>query len=588
MVTVGEVCDDGNTASDDGCRGDCLSDETCGNGTPDVAAGEACDWGTAICTTPSPFAAWSGKECTTADGKAHCDADAGTCGFGNLDYTADYCRGDCQLPKCGDEVLDTGEGCDDGMGRGNPAILDSLDSADTCPNGPEVALAGMDCKIRNVCGDAIPLLFDSSADCVGDCPTTMQLCDSGGGSFTYSGGFPGLGAPKTCKGNPLLYCSIDADCGAAGPCGRSDTVANACRMSCTPAGCGDDTVDTGESCDEGASVCFGGTYSGACSTVAGNTSCITGGGACGDAAGGDYGANCTNPANCNHDVTGGACRSNCALPTCGDGAVDPGEACDNGANNGVTGTCTSTCTLNTCGDGEVLGGEQCDDGNAVITDACHWCWNNTCGNGIQNVGVEACDDGNAVNGDGCDVGCVVTGCGNGVVTAGELCDDGNTVGGDGCSPACGLEVCGDGDVDTAVGESCDDGNLSDGDGCGSNCCADPTIGYVNMGDKEAAVECNLDALDADVAAVPPIPEKPLSKRAANLRKRVDQAFDLIPSAKACGKLKSASNLANGMRRLADNKADRGQISAAEHLRLNSDLNVLIGWFAEIRGELGCL
>lgn len=38
-----EVCDDGNNASGDGCASDCLSDESCGNGILDVAAGEQCD-----------------------------------------------------------------------------------------------------------------------------------------------------------------------------------------------------------------------------------------------------------------------------------------------------------------------------------------------------------------------------------------------------------------------------------------------------------------------------------------------------------------------------------------------------------------
>jgi cysteine-rich repeat protein len=42
-VEPGEVCDDGNTASGDGCRGDCLSDENCANGILD--AGETCDDG---------------------------------------------------------------------------------------------------------------------------------------------------------------------------------------------------------------------------------------------------------------------------------------------------------------------------------------------------------------------------------------------------------------------------------------------------------------------------------------------------------------------------------------------------------------
>ena len=43
IVEPGEVCDDGNQLSRDGCRSDCRSDETCGNGVVDEA--ETCDDG---------------------------------------------------------------------------------------------------------------------------------------------------------------------------------------------------------------------------------------------------------------------------------------------------------------------------------------------------------------------------------------------------------------------------------------------------------------------------------------------------------------------------------------------------------------
>jgi cysteine-rich repeat protein len=72
IVDEGEVCDDGNNISGDGCRSDCLSDETCGNGLVDHAVGEVCD------STPG-------------------------------------CAPDCMsILGCGDGVLDEGEQCDDG------------------------------------------------------------------------------------------------------------------------------------------------------------------------------------------------------------------------------------------------------------------------------------------------------------------------------------------------------------------------------------------------------------------------------------------------------------------------------------------
>ena len=39
----------------------------------------------------------------------------------------------------------------------------------------------------------------------------------------------------------------------------------------------------------------------------------------------------------NSDTTPGACRTTCVNARCGDGVTDPGEACDNGASNSDTG-----------------------------------------------------------------------------------------------------------------------------------------------------------------------------------------------------------------------------------------------------------
>ena len=76
----------------------------------------------------------------------------------------------------------------------------------------------------------------------------------------------------------------------------------------------------------------------------------------------------------------------------------------------------------------------------------------TCGNGAVE-GPEGCDDGNLVPGDGCSAVCgVETGytcagspsvcsalCGDGIVAAGESCDDANNNNGDGCSAVCSVD-----------------------------------------------------------------------------------------------------------------------------------------------------
>ncbi len=58
----------------------------------------------------------------------------------------------------------------------------------------------------------------------------------------------------------------------------------------------------------------------------------------------------------------------------------------------------------------------------------------TCGNGALDAN-EECDDGNNADGDGCSANCKTI-CGDGKVAGKEECDDGNNKDGDGCSAAC--------------------------------------------------------------------------------------------------------------------------------------------------------
>ncbi|MCX4239705.1 hypothetical protein [Paraliomyxa miuraensis] len=57
-------------------------------------------------------------------------------------------------------------------------------------------------------------------------------------------------------------------------------------------------------------------------------------------------------------------------PSCGNGVVDEGEACDLGFGNGPEGPCRSDCQAPRCGDGVPDEGERCDDGNDDEADAC--------------------------------------------------------------------------------------------------------------------------------------------------------------------------------------------------------------------------
>jgi cysteine-rich repeat protein len=114
------------------------------------------------------------------------------------------------------------------------------------------------------------------------------------------------------------------------------------------------------------------------------------------------------------------------------------------------------CNLS-CGNGAYDDGEECDDGDLVDGDGCDSnCRITACGNDIVTTG-ETCDDGNVAGGDGCRSDCTIEACGDAIVDPGEDCDDGNTLDGDCCSSACGSEngqPCSDGDLCT-TGDTCD-------------------------------------------------------------------------------------------------------------------------------------
>jgi cysteine-rich repeat protein len=85
-------------------------------------------------------------------------------------------------------------------------------------------------------------------------------------------------------------------------------------------------------------------------------------------------------------------ESESAGDNCGNGVVDPGEACDDG-NTNEDDACTSACTEPFCGDGIPSGNEACDDGNVSSNDAClNDCKFAICGDAFVHAGVEQCDE----------------------------------------------------------------------------------------------------------------------------------------------------------------------------------------------------
>ena len=147
IMDAGEVCDDGDVISGDGCSGDCRSLETCGNGIVDVVKGEACDDGNRE----------QGDRC-------HNDCKPPRCGDGILDLqngeacdlaaansnAADAsCRVDCQLRRCGDAVKDNNEICDDGNVVGADGCSADCQSNEICGNGYRDVVRGEQCDDVN-------------------------------------------------------------------------------------------------------------------------------------------------------------------------------------------------------------------------------------------------------------------------------------------------------------------------------------------------------------------------------------------------------------------------------------------------------
>ncbi len=113
---AGEVCDDGNVASGDGCSADCRSKETCGNGILD--AGEVCERNDPLCTADCRSSGVCGNG--IRDPNEECDD-------GNPNGS-DWCVA-CKLAVCGDgeqrvswSLSRPAEACDDG----------NTDSCGTC------------------------------------------------------------------------------------------------------------------------------------------------------------------------------------------------------------------------------------------------------------------------------------------------------------------------------------------------------------------------------------------------------------------------------------------------------------------------
>ncbi len=498
VITMSEVCDDGNTAAGDGCDATCALESgfQCVSGPP---AGQ--------CTTTGPgsVAPTCGDgvivgtetcdDMNTAAGDG-CDATCMTEAGWNCTGAPSVCT---MVTSCGDGTVDMGETCDDGnttSGDGCDASC-ALETGYQCTTGPATGPCGNGGpgSVAPICGDGMLLGTETCDD--------MNTATGDGCDATCM-----IEAGWTCSGTPSV-CVMLANCG--------DGAVDALET------CDDGNTTVGDGCDASCALepgyqCATGPFAGPCGS-GGPGSVVE---ACGDGV-------ITGSETCDdgNALSGDGCDALCEL--------ESGYQCTTGPAAGPCGSGGPGSTSEICGDGLLVGMESCDDGNMTIGDGCDdTClteagWTCTgapstctmlasCGDGTVDMG-EFCDDGNNTAGDGCDASCVVeagyqcltgplagpcgsggpgsvvTTCGDGVVAGTETCDDGNTTSGDGCDVSCDLEVgyqcatgpaagpcgsggpgsvagiCGDGQIVGA--ETCDDGNTTTGDGCDATCMTEP-------------------------------------------------------------------------------------------------------------------
>jgi len=223
-----EQCDDGNTASGDGCSASCQTEtpptSVCGNG--EVETGEACDNGATngdhvLCSAQCQLNSACNNGLDDDDDSLSDQADPGCHSDNNPTNSESYDKNDnneTDQPVCGNNLVESGEQCDDG----NTTAEDGCSA--TCQTegggGP-------------VCGDGVK--------------EGSEQCDDGNTAN-------GDGCSASCVvEQPASVCGNNKiETGEA--CDDGNTAdGDGCSASCqieVPV-CGNNKIETGENCDDG-------------------------------------------------------------------------------------------------------------------------------------------------------------------------------------------------------------------------------------------------------------------------------------------------------------------------------------------------
>jgi cysteine-rich repeat protein len=398
-----EACDDGDTTAGDGCDAACS-----------VEPGYICTGQPSVCVQCGDGIIESGEQCDD-----------------NNDIAGDGCSAACQLepgfecegapsqcaPRCGDGLIRGGEQCDDRNqtpGDGCDAACE-IEVGFACDGGePSVCSAGCGdgiiagaeaCDDENLTsgdGCSAACALEPGFDCSGEPTSCAPICGDGlvrGAEACDDGATaPGDGCDAACAVETGFECGVGDPSVCAPICGdgvilggetcddNNSTPGDGCSDACaeepgflcvgTPsvcrAACGDGEVLGGEECDD-ANTTPGDGCDAACNeepgfVCVGSPSLCTA--ECGDGITASV-EQCDDGVENNSDTEPDACRTDCALPFCGDLVTDPSfeESCDDGNTDNTDG-CLTGCRAPRCGDGFILGDEQCDDGNAATGDGC--------------------------------------------------------------------------------------------------------------------------------------------------------------------------------------------------------------------------